>query len=176
MASGMSLGQRCVLLGVWALTLPLASAACDGTDPPQRGDSDAAEDACTAANVEATLHGYYRNLSEGRIGDAMAQLAPKADFGWYSVGTDGSPGARDGPTSSQDRATLGTYFAHRAAAHETWSLRSFSFNGRSGNTGGFQMTLHRRAADIGAQQTFWGKGAVDCSSGRIILISVDKAP
>jgi hypothetical protein len=175
MASGTSLGQRCVLLGVWTLALPLVSGACDGADPSQRGDSDRAEGSCTAASVQKTLQSYYRSLSEGRIGDAMAQVAPKADFVWYSVGTDGSPGARDGP-ASQDRATLDRYLARRASADETWSLRTFSFTDgqESDDTGDFQMTLRRTATDIGARQTFRGKGALDCSSRRIIVISIEQ--
>jgi hypothetical protein len=161
-------------LGASTLALPLVLVACSSVDPSQRTETDRTEGSCTAASVKATLHRYYRSLSEGRIDNAVAQMAPRADFRWYSVGTDGSPGARNGP-ASQDRATLGRYLARRASANEKWYLRGFSFNGRpSDNTGHFQMTLRRTAADTEGQQTFWGKGALDCSSGRIMVMSIEQ--
>jgi hypothetical protein len=173
MATGMSLGQRFMLLGVSTLALPLVFVACNSADTSQRTETNRTEGSCTAASVKATLHRYYRSLSEGRLSDAVGQIANEGDFVWYSVGTDGSPGARNGP-ASRDRATLGRYLARRASADETWSLRSFTFNGRWASAGNFQMTLRRTAADIEGQQTFRGKGALDCASGRIIVISIEQ--
>jgi hypothetical protein len=162
-----------VLSGLSILAFPLVFAACDSGNRPQRAETDRVEGSCTAVSVQKTLQSYYRSLSEGRIRDATAHVASKADFRWYSVGTDESPGARNGP-ASQDRATLGGYLAGRASADEAWSLRSFTFYGRQASGGSFQMTLRRTATDIEGQQTFRGKGALDCSSGRIIVISIEQ--
>jgi hypothetical protein len=155
--------------------LLLVFAACDSADTSQRAETNRAEGTCTATSVRKGVHDFYRDLSEGQIGDAMAQVAPRADFEWYDVGTDGSPGNRL-PRAAMERATLSGYLARRASADETWSLRSLTFNGRraSDNTGHFQMTLLRTAADIEGQQTFRGKGALDCSSGRIMVISIEQ--
>jgi hypothetical protein len=163
-----------LFFGLSALALLLVFAACDSADTSQRAEADRAEGSCTAVSVQKTLQSYYRSLSEGRIGAAMAQVASRADFVWYDVGTDdGSPGNRL-PRASTERATLGRYLARRASADEMWFLRSFTFNGRQASVGNFQMTLLRTAADIEGQQTFRGKGALDCSSGRIMVISIEQ--
>jgi hypothetical protein len=63
-----------------------------------------------------------------------------------------------------DRAKMLRYFAVRHTKSEKLVLKSFRFNGVSGDYGHFQYAVTRQASDVakGARETYVGKGAAVC--------------
>jgi hypothetical protein len=90
--------------------------------------------------------------------------------GWYSVTDAGSR-----HFVATDRTTVARYFARRHAHGERLRLLELTV-GFSSGIGHIEFRLDRRADDLrrhGITTTIaWGKGAVDCSTGQIVVWSL----
>lgn len=130
---------------------------------------------CLTSEVERTVTSYFRDLSDGRIGQALARIAQSDRFNWYSVDTRPYPGSRIG-VDARSYNGLSRYLNARQSHGEKWKLHDFRYYGeRKGEqVGNFGLSLIRVAADTdGKTQMMHGKGAVDCRSGNIMVMSLD---
>jgi hypothetical protein len=158
-----SQGGRVLTGATRASTTTLASATSTTAGVPQ---------ACKAAGTTALVKGFFAALSQGRVGDLERFFAPPVRFQWYSNGVE--PGVRlDEP--ARDRSTLLGYLQQRQAMREHIVVEAVDFNGYrdADRTAHFRMLLRRAADDIpGGPRQLGGKGAVDCDTGRLMVISI----
>jgi hypothetical protein len=134
-----------------------------------------APQACTAQGTTALVKGFFGALSSGRVLALNEFFAPVPRFRWYSVSA--PPGVRLN-RSAMDRGTLLGYLARRQGSHERIDVEQVTFNGyrATDHTGHFAMELRRRADDVsGGWQRLSGKGAVDCGSGKLMVVSIGTA-
>lgn len=128
--------------------------------------------ACTAMATTALLKRFFAAHSAGQIKDLDAYFAPASRFLWYANGV--PPGLRLNG-GAQDRGSLLGFLQRRQARHERITVDSVGFNGyrASDRTGHFGMLLRRTADDLpGGPQLLGGKGAVDCDSGRLMVVGI----
>jgi hypothetical protein len=98
--------------------------------------------------------------------------APPARFQWYSNGV--RPGVRVNQ-AARDRGTLLAYLRQRQSKRERVVVEAVDFNGDRGGdrTAHFGMVLRRAADDLpGGSQRLLGKGAVDCDSEGLMVVSI----
>jgi len=129
--------------------------------------------ACTAAGTTALVKGFLAALSQGRVEDLERFFAPPMRFRWYANGVE--PGVRL-DESARDRSTLLGYLQQRQAMREHMVMEAVDFNGYrdADRTAHFGMLLRRAADDIpGGPQLLRDKGAVDCDTGRLMVISIE---
>jgi hypothetical protein len=113
---------------------------------------------CTAGDVETLVRRFIDTFNAGDLSALDALFAREPEFEWYS--TD-APGQRFTPLAN-DRPSLVPYFGARHALGERLTLRSFRFNGNSGQTyGNFEYGLTRTAEDL-QPTAYHGKGAAFC--------------
>lgn len=136
--------------------------------PPPRPEQPAL---CTAGEVETLVRRFIAAFNAGDLMALDALFAREPEFEWYS--TD-APGERLSPPAN-DRPSLVPYFAARRALGEELTLRSFRFNGNSGNGGrpygNFGYGLTRSAEDL-EPTPYDGKGAALCYRTRADVIFV----
>jgi hypothetical protein len=158
-----SQGGRALTGATRASTTTLAGATSTTAGVPQ---------ACTAAGTTALVKGFFAALSQGRVEDLARFFAPPMRFQWYANGVE--PGVRL-DESARDRSTLLGYLQQRQAMREHMVVEAVDFNGYrdADRTAHFGMLLRRAADDIpGGPQLLLGKGAVDCDTGRLMVISI----
>lgn len=157
-------------------------AVAAGAAPPTTGRVEgtsaapAAPPACTAPGAAALVRGFFAALTERRVRDLDAYFAPATRFQWYSNGA--APGVRLDQAAA-DRGTLLGYLLRRQGRHERFAVTWFKFNGyrASDRTGHFGLRLHRAADDLPeGSQRLSGKGAVDCDSGKLMVVSIGSGP
>ena len=138
--------------------LPGSSAA--GTQP-----------GCSPAQMRAVIARFVTAFNAGNRKALNDTWVDKLSFKWYGVTS--APGLRPFPDAVQ-RSTLLAYFAERHAAHERLQLTKVKVNGvTAGAYGNFEFELLRSADDlIGGPKLYRGKGAVTCSTGRLMVWSM----
>jgi hypothetical protein len=121
---------------------------------------------CHQSMVESTVGSFIRSFNAGDAAAAVRRWAPEPAFEWYSTDR---PGERFN-ADARDRATLAAYFEARIARHERLRRTVFrvALDPRR-RLGHFHGVLRRSADDLRAR-IYSYKGAVDCSSGRPLLI------
>ncbi len=156
-------GGRSLTGATRASATTLASATSTTAGVPQ---------ACTAAGTTALVKGFFAALSQGRVQDLERFFAPPIRFQWYTNGVE--PGVRL-DESAHDRSTLLGFLQQRQAMREHMVVEAVDFNGYrdADRTAHFELLLRRTADDIpGGPQLLLGKGAVDCDTGRLVVISI----
>lgn len=94
-------------------------------------------------------------------------FADEGTFAWYS----------DAPWRLDDvaaqRKTVAAYLDERRAVDDHLQLRTFQFTGvrAEDDTAHFGMSLLREARDAAAREVE-ARGAVDCSSGKFVVLSL----
>jgi hypothetical protein len=129
-----------------------------------------APDLCKSGAIENLLHQFADSVNNGTIGAEIDDYFSIDRFSWYSVQGAGGRSEDD----SRDRSTLETYFVGRVAMEERIEIVSFdaSHDAERGITHLRNLYLRRSAADIEGQLNVEGKGAIDCSSGKISALSI----
>jgi len=205
MGTGMGTGQRRatgpagrVLAAVVVLTL---APSCSGSGSPEQAgptavaasagaghvpavvvagaDTAQLPAACGPARVGEVVASLLAAIDAGNVGAVDRLVSPEPEFQWYSV--TGRPGERiDGPAES--RAGLRGYLLDRHAHGERLRLRAVRVNGsdvRAGIlVGRFEYRLTRWADDLpaGNPLSYVGKGALNCSAGRVLVWSMAPEP
>lgn len=100
----------------------------------------------------------------------VARYFNAADFAWVS--DQGISPARIG-SDAASYSTLSSYFARLAAAGDRWSISNFTGSPVQYGTAHFQGELTRGRQLDGKMATF--KGAVRCSTGKIVALSIGAA-
>lgn len=124
---------------------------------PARPDS-----VCDPSGTEAIVTDFLADISADDVTAAAALFAEPPAFRWYS------DASRTGP-DSYDRTTLPDHLASVAAATTTVTLVGFDYNGRT-DVGNFAYVLSSTDTDGNTVQDR-GKGAVQCSTGFIVVWS-----
>ena len=151
--------KRVLAIALVLLTVPassLAAAAKPGCSPPETR-------AAITRFVTAFNGGNRKALNEAWVN--------RLSFKWYGVTS--PPGVRTMEAAAR-RSTLLPYFAERHAAHERLHLTKVKVNGvTAGAYGNFEFELLRTADDLpGGPRLYRGKGAVTCSTGRLMVWSM----
>jgi len=157
-----------------------AARAPDQPDPPATTGAPATAAsgvpaACTARGTPALVRRFFRALGAGRVDQLDPFFAPAGRFQWYSNSV--PPGRR--LDDATDRASLLGYLRHRQARHERIAVVAVDDIGYrdSDRTAHFAMLLRRRADDLpGGPQPLGGNGAVDCDSGRLMVVGIGLPP
>ena len=120
---------------------------------------------CAPGELRGLVDRFVRAFNAGNQPELERLWASQGQgFSWYS--TD-SPGQRL-RSAARDRATLGTYFARRHAAGEHLAVTSFHDNGSNASSGGFGLTLVRRADGL-PSTAYVGKGTAFCQDNPATL-------
>jgi len=108
--------------------------------------------------------------SEETDGDALvaAFVAPEPEFEWFSTRD------RLGMEVAADRRSLAQYLTDRRRHGVRQHLTEFDFNGIDGEHANFSFVLDEGVGET--ILTYWGKGAVHCESGKIIVWSEGTPP
>jgi len=126
---------------------------------------------CAERETRDLLNQFLAAFNSGDVGQLDSLVSTRA-FVWWS--TD-APGRRIDP-DARDRTTLMDYFASRHRQHDHLDLKAFRYNGQSGNSGNFELSLVRTADDLSAPTAYGGKGAVDCSRLGLSVWSMARNP
>jgi len=115
-----------------------------------------------ASSAEAAVVGFTEATSAGDASTADS-LFSQDRFGWFSE----TPGRLD--PEARNRDTLLAYLSERVMEGARYELVSFSFNGyrEADDTGNFGFILRNEAGS-----RIFGKGAVACETGKIIVWSM----
>ena len=126
---------------------------------------------CSPAQTRAVITRFVTAFNAGNRKAVNETWVNKVSFKWYGVTS--PPGMRT-PDAALQRATLLPYFAERHAAHERLVLTKVKVNGvTAGAYGNFEFELLRNADDLpDGPQPYRGKGAVTCSTGRLMVWSM----
>lgn len=113
--------------------------------------------------VERFLSAYSTGSNDVSLADRF--FAPDDRFQWFYDAL-----TRHGD-EVEDRSSLDPYLAQQHTSGDSLQLMDFSYNGyrSEDNTGHFEMVLSRN------ELVLQGKGAIDCSSGKIMVWAVDAA-
>lgn len=125
---------------------------------------------CSDDGARELVENFLSAYVLGQSGDHLADRFFASDdrFEWYS----------DTPTrvgeEAKNRESLDAYFVRQHMNGDSLTLVDFSYSGYRGedDTGHFGMVLSRMKQ---SEQLFIGKGAIDCSSGTIIVWTVGPA-
>lgn len=90
-------------------------------------------------------------------------IAGEPEFQWFSTRE------RTGMEVAADRSSLARYLEERRQRQVKQHLDEFQFNGVDGEHANFGFVITEGAGE--ANVTYPGKGAIHCSSGRIIVWS-----
>ena len=131
----------------------------------------ATQPGCSPAQIRAVIARFVTAFNAGNRKALNDTWVDKLSFKWYGVTS--APGLRPFPDAVQ-RSTLLAYFAERHAAHERLQLTKVKVNGvTAGAYGNFEFELLRSAADLtDGPKLYRGKGAVTCSTGRLMVWSM----
>lgn len=137
-------------------------------------DSGGAPDACTPRAVGSLVVDFFDAVNREEPEEAVEFFAE--DFEWYSI-TEGNQDRGGRHFAGYDQADLIDYFADRAQQGERMHLLEITvLYEKSRDLGHVTYNLLRTAADIeGYGPDAGGKGAIDCSSGRIFVWSFGQA-
>lgn len=127
---------------------------------------------CTPQALGQLIVSFLNAVDEGTVNTSLdAFVAPVQDFKWYSDGSSSTPRLNE---ASQDRSTLAHYFADRHRLGEAAQLLQLAVAVREANDiADIQFILRRVASDLPVAKPYsHGKGAVDCTSGQIIVWSL----
>ena len=133
-------------------------------------DSGAGPAACAAADVGELFSSFLAGYSEG---DATAVDAFSDDMEWFSL----SEWAREiGKRHfvTYDRPRLGRYIERRARQNDRMTLVEVQVQFDAGrNLGHLVYVIERTADDLDEDRpVVMGKGAVECDSGKLLLLSM----
>lgn len=127
------------------------------------GCSKTAESVC-ASDAELVIEDFIGAMDSG---DATAADAVFADnsFGWFSE----TPGRLD--PEARQRDTLTEYLEGRIQQGASYELTSFSFTGyrETSGLGDFGLVLTNES-----NERIDAKGAIDCDTGKIIVLSLGR--
>ena len=125
------------------------------------GCSSSTEPRC-AATAETAVNGFIEALESGDAALADGFFSD-TDFGWFSE----TPGRLD--LEARLRDTLFDYLTVRIADGARFELASFDFTGRTAGSdmGNFGFVLRNEAGS-----RLNSKGAVNCETGKIIVLSL----
>jgi hypothetical protein len=152
--------RRTLVVLVAASSCALASVAVeDGRSAPGGVAHEAAAPAiCTGPQVRQLVVAFIAAFNSGSK-TKLDALWTRVGFRWYSVMR-----SAKAHYVAYERAKMLRYFAARHTKSEKLVLKSFRFNGVSGDYGHFQYTVTRQANDVakGAREAYAGKGAAVC--------------
>ncbi len=151
-------GWRMRTIGAIAGAVSLLMIGC--TTSPADTTSSSADSECEAV-VEDSITGFFAALNSGDPVHAASFFADM-DFGTFAEAP-----SRVNPEAS-NRDTLLPYLTQRLAEGASFELVTLDYNGTSGNNlGNFGVVLRNEVdSDV------IGLGAVDCDSGRIIILGL----
>ena len=138
---------------------PTASSAVTSAAVTTTAAGPCTDDAAMGRVVRAFLAAY--NAGEAGLADRF--FAPAGTFRWYS-----EYGRRQGG-AAYDRSTVDRYLATRHAEGDRLTLVRLT---RSGESGDFGFWVRH----AGAAGPVLSKGAVDCATGRFVVLSVGPNP
>ncbi len=152
--------RRTLAVLVAASSCALASVAvADGRPGPNGSSHDLGPTAtCGAAQVRQVVVAFIAAFNSGSK-TKLDALWARVGFRWYNVMR-----STKEQYVAYDRAKMLRYFAVRHTKSEKLALKSFRFNGVSGDYGHFQYVVTRQASDVakGAREAYVGKGAAVC--------------
>lgn len=137
---------------------PLAGTPSTAASPPPSRYS-----ACQTETAERIVEEFLTDLSADDAAEAAARFAPAPAFQWYS-----GPG-RLGLVAAGDRAKLREHLQAVAAEMTSVTLWEFDYNGGT-QVGNFSYVLTKTDTE-GNTTTVVGKGALQCSTGLLVLWS-----
>jgi hypothetical protein len=134
-------------------------------------DIPSAPERCTPAAIGRLSVEFFSSLDGGDMTNVDEFFAPVGTFQWYSDKASGTP--RTG-SDALDRASLATYFRDRHRHHEDARLIDLVITPRqNGAATDFVFALERTADDLPERARYtYGKGALDCATGKIIVWSL----
>lgn len=138
------------------------------------GRSSGRVESCTSLAAAQSITALFNDVSRGAVSDIESHFADGAAFQWYSV-TEGNPrkGGRNRAIYSIE--DLEKYFRGRYEQREHLELVQLRTE-RAGSLIHFSMVVRRTAddlADLGiSTDTATGKGALQCTSTRIVAMSI----
>ncbi|MGZ5384217.1 MAG: hypothetical protein ACXWDC_07870 [Aeromicrobium sp.] len=150
----------------------LAVPAEDGRQAFVADIDDDAPDTCTPRAVGELVLDMFASINAGAV-DVDSFIAPDADYQWFSV-----EGSGAGPKDAYDRSSLAAYFDSRIDMGEKIALIEMSVTHEpQRDLGHISFLLTRAAEDIPVEErTVVGKGAIDCTSGKIVVWAMGPTP
>ena len=165
------------LLAMTAVTLPLLlSVGCSnsgestvslpGSTSPTT-EAVTVPPSCSAQAVRDSVERFVAAMNAGDVAAADAAVAPKSQFGWFSVDPERLNDA------AHDRASLREFLAAQVTAGQQVKLISFNFTSfrNEDQTGHFGFRLAQRSGAEPPTEAV-GKGAIDCDTGLVMVWSV----
>lgn len=158
------------MLVALAIALMLVTVSACSSQRPPSGHEDSAGVATTAGRPSlcssATSRDLVARFLRADRADAKAVvelfIAPEPAFEWFSTRDRIQPEA-------MNRSSLSSYLAEREERNVHQSLEEFTFNGVDGGHGNFAFVI--RESTLTESVRYPGKGAVDCTSGKLIVWS-----
>ena len=153
--------MKCVL----AIALVLLTVPASSLGTPAKPD-------CSPDQTRVVIARFVTAFNAGNRKALNGAWVNRLSFKWYGVTS--PPGMRTMEAAVQ-RSTLLPYFAERHAAHERLQLTKVKINGvTAGAYANFEFEVLRSADDLpGGPRLYRGKGAATCSTGRLMVWSMD---